>query len=49
MTSKTPNDPLRPKAQAQFGEDRCNFFESGMNDFVTKPVDPAALYAALIK
>ena len=32
-----------------FTEDRQACMEAGMNDFVAKPVNPAALYSALIK
>jgi len=32
-----------------FAEDRQACFEAGMNDHVSKPVDPGALYAILLK
>jgi PAS domain S-box-containing protein len=32
-----------------FAEDRVRCFESGMNDFIAKPVDPDSLFATLLK
>ena len=41
--------PILALTANAFAEDRRNCFEAGMNDFVTKPVDPPELYNTLLK
>lgn len=32
-----------------FAEDRARCFDAGMNDFLTKPFDPATLFTTLLR
>jgi len=48
MSGRAHTPVLAMTANA-FEEDRRNCIDSGMNDFVSKPVDPETLYALLIK
>jgi len=41
--------PILAMTANAFEEDRRNCIDSGMNDFVSKPVDPETLYSLLIK
>ncbi len=41
--------PIIAMTANAFSEDRAKFFEAGMNDFLTKPFNPATMFTTLLR
>ena len=49
QTSGGSQTPIVAMTANAFVEDKARCFEAGMNDFISKPVDPAVLFSTLLK